>query len=197
MTIFTIGHSNHELAGFVDLLGAHAITAIADLRSSPASTRLPQFDQLALQASLRERGVAYVFLGDALGGRPAPTLLCPEGHADYERMATQACFSAGIDRLVRGGERYTLALMCSEAEPSECHRALLVGRELAIRGVDVLHILRDGSTEAHTALEGRLLAMARLDHDDFFSPPQTRLADAYRRRAARVAWRPDREEAPT
>lgn len=194
MSIFTIGHSNHSLSDFLAMLAVSGIDAIADVRSSPASARLPQFDRGALQSSLRTAGITYVFLGDALGGRPGASLLTPEGHADYERMALEPRFRAGIDRVLRGGERYTLALMCSEAEPSECHRALLIARELATRGTEVSHILRGGAIEPHSALESRLLEMARLDHEDFFTPPEARLAQAYRWRAGRFAWRTEQEE---
>lgn len=189
MTIYTIGHSNHDFDAFAALLALHAIDAVADLRSSPFSVRQPQFDQPLLRQALQQRGITYVFLGDSLGGRPAAHLITAEGYADYERMASLPVFRSGVDRILRGAERYSLAMMCSEAEPSECHRALLVGREIATRGAGVVHILRDGSLETQAALEHRLLDMARLAHEDFFSPPETRLSEAYRHRASRVAWR--------
>jgi uncharacterized protein (DUF488 family) len=187
--ILTIGHSNHEVAQFIDLLVQHEITAVADVRSSPHSGRFPQYCQSALRASLRQAGIAYVFLGDALGGRPAPSLLTPEGYADYPRMSQKAIFLEGLGRLRRGADIYNLAVMCAEADPADCHRALLIGRQFAACGLPVEHIHRDGSVESHTRLESRLLELAGLAHDDLFTQIGERLDAAYRHRAARVAWR--------
>src|SRR5439155_24000994 len=69
--LFTVGHSNLEAEGLLGLLRAAGVTAVADVRSSPYSRRLPQFNRAALEASLRAAGIAYVFLGAELGGRPA------------------------------------------------------------------------------------------------------------------------------
>lgn len=195
--ILTIGHSNHEVAQFIDLLVQHEVTAVADVRSSPHSGRFPQYCQNALRASLREADIAYVFLGDVLGGRPTPSLLTPEGYADYPRMSQKSIFLKGLGRLRRGAEIYNLVVMCAEADPADCHRALLIGRQLAACALPVEHIHRDGRVESHTRLESRLLDLAGLAHDDFFTPFAERLDAAYRHRSARVAWRaeiPEGEE---
>jgi len=68
-TVYTIGHSSHEWAQFAALLGASKITALADARSSPSS-RYPHFSRSALKARLNACGIAYLFLGVELGGRP-------------------------------------------------------------------------------------------------------------------------------
>ena len=192
--ILTIGHSNHEVAQFIALLVQHGVTAVADVRSSPQSARFPHFCKNAIRESLRVADIAYVYLGDDLGGRPPLTLLNREGHADYPRMAEQTSFFDGLNRLKQGADRYRLALMCSEAEPADCHRALLIGRQLAADGVPVGHIHRDGRIEAHARFEERLLTMANLVHEDLFSAIDERIDSAYRHRAARVAWRPDLPE---
>lgn len=191
MNIFTIGHSNHEFSSFVSLLADHRIDAIADVRSSPYSTRFPQFDQRTLRPALKQHGIAYVFFGETLGGRPDPAMHTIEGFADYDRMASLPGFEIGLQRLADGMKRFRMALMCAEAEPSECHRALLVSRALASRSVEVLHILRNGELESQVTLEARLLEMAGLTHDDLFSPLEMRLHEAYRRQSAKTAWRPE------
>src|SRR5438045_2077136 len=68
--VFTVGHSHHELAYLLDLLRAAGVGAVADVRSSPFSRRLPQYNRPELEQGLKEAGVVYVFLGDELGGRP-------------------------------------------------------------------------------------------------------------------------------
>ena len=194
MTILTIGHSNHDIEQFIDLLSRHDVTALADVRSAPYSRRYPQYCKSPLCAALRAASISYVFLGDHLGGRPDASLLTGEGFADYTRMAQQPGFRAGMVRLNEGAERYRLALMCSEADPADCHRALLVARYLAADGAHVEHIHRDGSVEPHAALEGRLLALAGMEHDDLFAPRGERLVAAYLLRAAKVAWRSETSE---
>ena len=94
-----------------------------------------------LQARLRSKGVSYVFLGKELGGRPRENKFYCDGVADYEKMAQADDFNKGIDRVVDGAQKYRIALMCSERDPMDCHRCLLVGRALAQRGVHVKHIL--------------------------------------------------------
>ncbi len=173
-TVYTIGHSSHEWAQFAALLGTSKITALADARSSPSS-RYPHFSRAALKARLNACGIAYLFMGVELGGRPK----CG-GPADYEQMATNPLFIAGLDRVEELASRSRLVLMCSEHEPLECHRCLLVGRRLVERGFDVEHILRDGTIEPHAATEDRLLKLTRQTESDLFASRADRLARAYR-----------------
>ena len=58
--IYTVGHSNHTGERFVELLRAHKITAIADVRSTPYSRRNPQFNRDNLRAALKEHAIQYV-----------------------------------------------------------------------------------------------------------------------------------------
>jgi uncharacterized protein (DUF488 family) len=185
--LFTIGHSNHPLGKFLALLRASGVTAVADVRSVPFSRRYPWFAAKALATSLPEQGIAYVPLGDCLGGRPAEAALYCDGIADYEAMAAAPAFRSGIDRVADGATRFRICLMCAEREPLDCHRCLLVSRALAERGLTIGHILADGATESHEATEARLLKLAP---DDLFAGDENeRLAAAYRRRARAVAYK--------
>ena len=102
---------------------------------------------------LEEAGVRYVFLGDKLGGRPKDlSLYGPAGKPDYDKMAKTPSYRAAIDTLIElacGDEN--VAIMCSETDYRECHRYKLIARSLALSGVQVWHVLRDGSLEAHPA----------------------------------------------
>jgi uncharacterized protein (DUF488 family) len=153
--VHTVGHSNHPIERFTELLRGAGITAVADVRSIPQSRRWPQFGRARLERSLAEAGIAYVYLGAELGGRPADPALLVDGKPDYTRMAATPAFRAGIDRVVDGASRYRIALMCAEREPLECHRFLLVSPPLLERGVDVRHILADGTIELHDATQER------------------------------------------
>jgi len=129
-----------------------------------------------------------VFLGNELGGRPSDHQFYCDGVADYERMSRTAEFDKGLDRVLEGAKKYRIALMCSERDPLDCHRCLLVGRALAQRGIRVSHILTDGHVVSHPEIEDTLLKLSGRDTDDFFSPRSDQLAAAYRERARRVAF---------
>ena len=195
-TIFTIGHSTLPLEQFLGLLKSAGITAVADVRSSPYSRFTPQFNRESLQASLRDAGIAYAFLGGELGGRPKQRSFYCEGVADYEKMATATEFEDGLQRVLTGVQRHRIALMCSEQDPLDCHRCLLVGRQLARRGLTVEHILPDGQLRQHQQIEGDLLAQANLNEQDLFASADERLATAYRQRAMKVAYSDNERAAP-
>jgi uncharacterized protein (DUF488 family) len=186
--LLTIGHSNLPVDKFQAMLRAHDVTAVADVRSVPFSRRFPWFSSRPLSERLQSKGIAYVMMGDTLGGRPANPALYRDGIADYEAMAGTADFHTGIDRVIAEMTRHRLCLMCSEREPLDCHRCLLVGRALAERGCTIGHILGDGSIEPHSATEERLLAGLR-PGGDLFGDRDSRLAEAYRWRARRIAAR--------
>jgi uncharacterized protein (DUF488 family) len=154
MTIWTLGHSNHSLGRFVELLGGEQIEVLVDVRSYPYSRYAPHFNREELSAALGERGVGYVFMGDELGGRPArEEHYDAEGHALYEPMAQEPAFRAAIERLLGGFGGRRLALVCSEGDPHDCHRRLLVGRVLAARGVELRHILPTGDVRSERSVE--------------------------------------------
>jgi uncharacterized protein (DUF488 family) len=186
--VLTIGHSSLPYERFLALLRKANVTAIADVRSSPRSRRFPHFSQDQLREELRLDGVSYVFLGKELGGRPEARALYCDGVADYEKMANTPEFAAGLERVVNGAKTYRIALLCSERDPLDCHRCLLVGRALAERGVRVGHILDDATIVPHAQIERRLLELAGRNADDMFVSGEDQLAAAYRERARKIAF---------
>ncbi len=187
--ILTIGHSKHTLPRFIALLqGAH-VTAVADVRSAPVSRFSPHFNKDRLAASLAQFGMAYVFLGKELGGRPELPDLFTGGVADYEKMAALPSFRSGLERLIAGAEGHRIAVMCAEADPLDCHRCLLVGRALAGEGVELGHILASGEVVSQAEIEDRLLDLAGLADGDLLAASRDeRLAAAYRARAGKAAY---------
>jgi uncharacterized protein (DUF488 family) len=184
--LLTIGHSNLPADAFMTLLQGAGVTEIADGRSVPFSRRFPWFSAPNLSARLQGAGIAYLPFGDALGGRPRDPALYCDGVADYERMAAEPQFRAGLDRLGEAMGRFRLCVMCAEREPLDCHRCLLVARALAQRGLVLGHILVDGTIESHVATEERLLGGAG-GSNDLFGGRAEALAQAYRHRAGKVA----------
>lgn len=193
-TILTIGHSRHTIERFIALLEGAGVTAVADVRSAPVSRFSPHFNKAALAASLAAHGIAYVFLGKELGGRPERPEMYTEGVADYEKMAASPEFQAGLTRLLELADQHRVAAMCAEADPLDCHRCLLIGRALVAEGVDIRHILASGKIIAHAEAEERLLALEHLAEDNLLMRSRAdRLAEAYRLRSRKAAYsmRPD------
>jgi uncharacterized protein (DUF488 family) len=187
-SLLTSGHSNLPAERFMALLQGAGVTAVADVRSVPFSRRFPWFSQKPLAERLKNAGISYLALGDALGGRPKDPALYCDGVADYEAMAATDEFRDGLDRAVAESRKNRLCLMCAEREPLDCHRCLLLSRALSERGIAAGHILADGTIEPHAATEERLIALLK-GKPDLFADRPALLADAYRRRARAIAAR--------
>lgn len=185
--IWTIGHSNHSAVRFIDLLQGADIDCVADVRSMPHSRRNPQFSQKALATSLKDAGIEYWFLGDALGARPTDADCYEGGKASYARIAATAAFQEAIHGLIDESHTKRIALMCAEKEPLECHRTILVGRALALRDTELAHIHADGRIEPHAALEERLLHLAK-EKVDLLNGRDAALAQAYDKQGKRMAY---------
>lgn len=149
--IHTIGHSTRTLEAFVELLKAHGIRLLTDVRRWPASKRFPHFRREALAASLAAEGIEYLWRGD-LGGFRKPAADSPNGawktaafraYADFMLTGEFEEIMAEMERLA--DEKKT-AVMCAEAVPWRCHRQLLADA-FAIRGWPVRHILDNGCGE--------------------------------------------------
>lgn len=186
--VLTIGHSTLPYERFLALLRQASVTAVADVRTAPYSRHFPHFNRDTLRDELRQDQIAYVFLGEELGGRPKDKRFFCDGVADYEKMARTEEFAKGLDRVVEGAKKYRIAMMCSEHDPLDCHRCLLVSRALYQRGVTVRHILGSGEVIGHDLIEAKLMALSNKTDDDFFEPIDKRLAAAYQDRAFKVAF---------
>jgi uncharacterized protein (DUF488 family) len=164
--LFSIGHSNHALATFLELLRQHQIEVLVDLRSHPYSSYAPYFDLSSIKEAVASVGIKYIFMGKELGGRPdGEEFYDVEGHVLYWRVAESPLFLEGIGRLESGIVKFRVALMCSEENPSACHRRLLVGRVLASRGIQLEHIRGNGKVQTEGELqteEERLLTNGQI-----------------------------------
>lgn len=187
--VYTIGHSTQPLERFLQLLRMHDVTAVADVRSSPYSSHLPQYCIDELETSLNSAGIAYVFLGEELGARSKDESCYVDGIVSYEKLANTSLFRKGIERVEHGCDRYRIALMCSERDPTECHRTILVSRVLAERGADVRHILSTGELESHKETMLRVLDVLGMPREDMLNSQDELVAQAYGGREKQIAYR--------
>lgn len=193
-TVYTIGHSTHQIERFLELLKERQIDVLVDVRSSPFSRRFPQFSKNDLQTSLRQHGIRYLFLGLELGARRNEPESYIGGKADYQLIADLPAFHEGIQRVLTGAKEYRIALMCAEQDPLTCHRTILICRALKSHQIPIEHVLRDGTAELHEAAEVRLMLEEgeNPDQADIFSSQAADTGDAlnraYDRRGSRIAY---------
>ena len=167
--LFTIGHSNHSFVRFLELLESQGISAIVDVRSAPYSRYCPQYNKDALEKSLQSSGIEYIFLGKELGARRIEENCYIKGQVQFELIAELPIFQAGLERVFQEIGKGKAALMCAEAEPLNCHRMILICRQLKKINPDVqiTHILGDGSKESHEETEQRLVRLHKLEPELF------------------------------
>jgi uncharacterized protein (DUF488 family) len=151
--IVTVGHSTRTASEFRDLLRAHAVEGIADVRRFPMSRRHPHVSREALEQSLAADSVAYRHIPE-LGGRRAPrpdslntAWRLPSFRAYADHMASEE-FARGLEALLTFAENRRVAIMCAEAQWWRCHRQLIADA-LVARGFDVRHIMSPTSAPPH------------------------------------------------
>ena len=191
VSVLTIGHSTHNLEAFVNLLKAHNVGAVADIRSTPYSRYSPQFNRESLRTALKRHQMRYVFLGRELGARSDDPSCYKNGRVQYKRLAQTELFCRGIERIELGSKDYRIALMCSEKDPLDCHRAILVAPTLCRNGTPVHHILEDGRIEDHETTISRLLGTLGLQTENAFPEMRADLVEeALARQESRIAFSP-------
>jgi uncharacterized protein (DUF488 family) len=152
-TVFTIGHSTRPLAEFIEMLRAHGVQRVVDVRSIPRSRHNPQFNRETLALRLRSAGIGYVHLKKLGGLRHARADSANvgwhnasfRGFADY--MQTED-FLAGLGRLEKLAAGKPTAVMCAEAVPWRCHRSLIADA-LLVRKIPVEDILSVTRAQEH------------------------------------------------
>ena len=196
-TIYTVGHSNHSPEVFIDLLQHCSINCLIDVRSVAASAHNPHFNKAPLASFLKKNQVAYLHFAQEFGARHAdPALLDADGTVDFKKVQQAEAFLSGVERVREGLEKgFRIALMCSEAEPFDCHRFAMVSVFLEQKGFEVQHILRDKTLKTNAQLESQLLKKyhKKLPRPNIFEPDITadhQLAAAYQLRNKEIGFSP-------
>ena len=153
MTIYTVGHSTHDLSDFIEILKAYKIETIVDIRSLPGSNRFPQYNREELEKSLPKEGIAYLHIKNLGGLRKGSKESINMGwrnksfrnYADY--MQTDE-FKDGIKELLSVAKESTTCIMCAEAVPWRCHRSL-IGDALLVRKIKVINIFSKTNEQLH------------------------------------------------
>ena len=158
MIIYTIGHSNHSVDKFTQLLNNNGIMVLVDVRTAPYSRYSPQYNKENLEHELQQFNIQYVFAGRYLGGRPTDASLYksrslpPKGadylhEVDYQEIMKRHWFMNAIQQLLQLADQDLIAIMCSEEDPAQCHRHHLITKYLLDEypEIEVNHIRGDGT----------------------------------------------------
>jgi uncharacterized protein (DUF488 family) len=190
---YTIGHSNHLIEDFIQTLKNFQIQCIIDIRTIPSSNYMPQYNRENLQSWLEREGIEYEYLGDRIGGRYTdPDLLDSQGSVDYEKVEQRSIFQTGIDQvcqIIDIGK--PAALMCSEKDPLDCHRFVLVSKALTKKGISIDHIVFEGTKDTEGKLVGSLVSNNDLEkklREMYKSPNEMDKEMLYRRRNKEMAF---------
>ena len=196
--LFTIGHSNQSQEEFLAMLRRHGVNCVVDVRSVPASKYTPQFNMEQLRGFLKHNDVQYLHFGNEFGARRTDCIN-EDGQVDFEEAVKTTAFLSGVERIKNGIEKgYHIALMCSEANPLECHRFSLVARYFHENGWDVQHILKDAELASHETLEQQMILEflhSRKYHvsevDELFGTytEEDQRRDAYRQKNREIGYR--------
>lgn len=157
--MYTIGHSSHNIDYFNELLNVVGVNCVVDVRSVPASAYNPQYNQNTLKHYLKSNGKHYLDFSNEFGARRKELDVYDYNEkVNFDKVRSTKLFLEGVNRLKIGLEKnLTIALMCSESNPLECHRFSMISYALVNDGISVKHILKDKNVIANSELENQLL----------------------------------------
>lgn len=197
--IYTIGHSVYPIEYLLKRLLFYNINCVVDVRSIPYSKFAPQYNMSELKRYLNNKGIYYVFMGKEFGARqPDKSLYTYDGYMDFERFRKTDLFKQGVERIKIGiANGFKISLLCTEKDPIDCHRAILVAKEFRELNFSVKNILANGKLEMQSALEKRLLNMYFPNREqanlfDFFGEESNQkdlINEAYKLRNRDIGYR--------
>lgn len=196
-TLFSIGHSQHKIDYFLSMLKKHRIDYILDVRSVPYSQYAMDYNKENIKNILEKNGIGYAFMGNFFGARPKnSSLYFPNGYLNFERVENSVEFKMGFDNVVKGVKNgYRIAFMCTEKDPIECHRAILVSYAFYKAGYSIKHIMSDNTIQTQQDINKRLLDMYYPDRNqlslfesDNLSEEQY-LVQAYKKQNEKIGYR--------
>lgn len=202
-TIYTIGHSTQTVDEFINRLQMNNVNCVVDVRSTPYSQYASQFNERDIKFALRDNGIQYIYMGKEFGARrDNPELYDKQGKLDFEKTASDSDFIEGIKRIKHGLEGgFSIAFMCTEKDPMDCHRCILVARAIQdTLEVEVENILIDGSLKNQSEIEQELIEkyfpnrgqISLFDTDNMTEDEY--IEEAYKRRGKEIAYKMEEEQ---
>lgn len=203
--VYTIGHSVHPIDVFLKLLNKYDINCVIDVRSTPFSKYAPQYNINEIKKTLNSNGIYYLFMGKEFGARQTDTTLFDsDGLLNFEKVIKNDQFQSGMKRVKEGLDKgFNITFMCTEKDPIDCHRSILVGRAFHDEKFDVLNIIENGNIETQEELIERLLNIyfpmrdqtTLFDYIENEKKDINLIREAYRLRNKDIAYKFEEKEA--
>ena len=188
--LFTIGYSGFTLTQFVSRLKQYHIGIVVDVRSTPYSKFRPEFNRENLENGLTREQVDYVWMGDSLGARVDDPTCYRDGRADYSLIAGRAKFQEGIELIRKWVSKCPVVLLCAEKDPIQCHRMILICRNIHDNTIRIDHILDNQEVQTQHECEKRLLMVHKLNQYKIFGNSDNALEHAYDLQGQKIAYKP-------
>jgi len=157
--LYTIGYSGYKIDEFFHEMKKYGISAVIDVRSVPYSKHNPNYNKEALEAFLKANGVLYRNYAKEFGAQQKNrAFYSTHGYLDFDIFTKSEDFLSGVEKLCAGMNRgYSFVLMCSEKDPLNCHRTIMVAREFNKSGYNIIHLLPQSGKQSQSDIEGRML----------------------------------------
>ena len=200
--VYTIGYTSFDIQKFVEVLRKYKITCLIDVRSTPKSSYYKDFDDSNLLPLLKNNGILYRNYKEEFGARQDnKDFYNSKGFLDFEVFAKSQQFNDGIDKIKKAQDMgYVVCLMCAEKDPINCHRTILIARNLDKKGFEVKHILATEETCEQKEIDSRLLekycphrSQISLFNENNLSDEES-LEKAYRLKNEEIGFRMEEEE---
>lgn len=186
VNLLTLGHGTATQDELAALIRQAEIQSIVDVRTVPKSRRHPHVWREAMAdwiPALSDSDYVWepALGGFRKGGRDSSNVALrhPSFRAYADYMETDAFMLALDDLLARAAQR-RVAIICSETLWWRCHRRLISDAAVLLRGVDVQHLMHDGTRRPHVPTAGvRVTEAGTLRYDVLFedlqpsAPPPT------------------------
>lgn len=196
--LYTIGHSLYDKEKFLKLIKNYNINYLLDVRSTPYSKYAPQYNADVIGKYLEENSVRYVPMGKRFGARQKDMSLYDEdGILDFSKTRQTVFFQNAVGSVLKGLDSGSnIVLMCTEKNPIECHRTILISKSFYDIGVPVKHILSNGKYVTQENINDELLdmyfpdraQMTLLDMVNGVRDDKELLEEAYRKRNKEIGY---------
>ncbi len=154
--LFTIGYAGfQDVNDFILSLKRNGIQILIDVRSAPYSTYYEPYNKENLSVLLKDNGIYYTNYARQFGARQEDRSFYKNGRLDFEKFSESDQFLDGVKSVEKSNA--TIAFMCAEKRPNECHRAILVAKAFSDRGYEITHIMPNDEFVSQHDVELELL----------------------------------------
>ena len=157
--LYTIGYSGYSIEDFLTEIKKHTISAVIDIRSIPYSKYHLDYNKETLKAFLKANGILYRNYAKEFGAQQNNReFYSTHGYLDFDIFTKSDNFLSGVEKLCAGMSKgYSFVLMCSEKDPINCHRTIMVAREFNKNGYSIIHLLPNHDKQSQNDIEVRML----------------------------------------